>query len=165
MGQGEADFFAELALSADDNVTKLGFPVARTSRMAIPERNLDDYTAFIQISGAVQGGVIVTFEAGLALELTRSYMIDPVTDEEAKNYAVEVVAELSNVICGNALTERVPLPIYLGNPLIFVARQAEIRTRSAKPYTQFFDTAKGSFQIMFIPMEQESELATILNSH
>jgi hypothetical protein len=46
---------------------------------------------------------------------------------------------------------------------LFVAGQAEIRTRSVQPYVQSFGTPHGSFQIMFIPMDQQSELATIMN--
>lgn len=164
MRQSEADFFSELKLAAENNVSKLGIPVRRTSRSAVEEGNLDDYTSFVQVSGAIQGGVIFTVDVELAIAMAQSYLIDPVTPEEAKSYAVEVVAELTNVICGNALTDRVPHPIYLGNPLLFVAKQAEIRTRSAKPFLQLFGTDKGSFRIMYIPMDQESELATIMNA-
>ncbi|BBI36296.1 chemotaxis protein CheX [Cohnella abietis] len=164
MKQKQASFFSELKRSAEQNILKLGIPAKKTFRVPDREKNLDDYTSFVQVSGAIQGGVIFTVESGLALALAQSYILDPVTPEEAKSYAVEVVAELSNVICGNALTDKAPHPIYLGNPLLFVAQQAEIRTRSAKPLTQYFNTDNGSFQIMFIPMEQESELATIMNT-
>ncbi|MCD9022173.1 chemotaxis protein CheX [Cohnella silvisoli] len=163
MRQKEADFFSELTISAENNITQLGITAKLSPQASTREGNLDDYTSFIQVSGAIQGGVIFTVEAELALLLAQSYLLDPVTPDEAKTYAVEVVAELSNVICGNAITERGPHPIYLGNPLIFVAQQAEIRTRSAQPLAQYYDTDNGSFQIMFIPMDQESELATILN--
>jgi CheY-specific phosphatase CheX len=164
MRQSEADFFSELAISAENNISKLGIPARPSPQTTVHGVNLDDYTSFIQVSGSIQGGFILTVQAKLALALTQKYMLDPVTPDEAKSYAVEVIAELSNVICGNALTDLVPHPICLGNPLIFVTKQAEIRTRSAQPLSQYFDTDNGSFQVMFIPMDQESELATILNA-
>ena len=165
MNSNESVFFLELTNAALKNMSNLGIEAKPVKQVHKQESNLDDYTSFIQVSGTIQGGVIITVEAELAVSLAQSYMLDPITPEEAKSYAVEVIAELSNVICGNALTDRVPHPIYLGNPLIFVAQQAEIRTRSTKALNQYFDTSKGSFQVMFIPMDQESELATILKSN
>jgi CheY-specific phosphatase CheX len=162
MSINETVFFSELMTAAQNNISKLGISASAVKQPLEQGSSLDDYTSFIQVSGAIQGGVILTVETELALALAQSYILDPITLEEEKTYAVGVVAELVNVICGNALTERVPHPIFFGNPLIFVSQQAEIRTRSAQTFIQYFNTSKGSFQLMFIPMDQESELSTIL---
>lgn len=164
MGHIEDVFFAELTAAAARNISALGLEAVAADLAAMPSGNLDDYTAFVQISGTIQGGVILTVGSELALALTAGYLLEPLSDEEAKSSAIEVIAELSNVICGNAIADDIPLPVYLGNPLLFVAKQAEIRTRSEKSRVQFFNTAKGPFRLMFIPMEHESELATILGA-
>ncbi|MCR8634135.1 chemotaxis protein CheX [Paenibacillus radicis (ex Xue et al. 2023)] len=122
---------------------------------------LEDITAFIQISGVVEGGLLVTVDDSLSLVLAHHYMLEEITDEEASQCAVEVIAEIANVITGNALTERPDRDIFLGTPLMIVTKRAEMRSKCNRLLVQPFTTEAGTFKCIYIPTENKSELASI----
>ncbi|TBL75341.1 chemotaxis protein CheX [Paenibacillus thalictri] len=124
---------------------------------------LQDVTAFVQMNGGITGGFLFTLEEGLARELAKRYMLDAITDEEADQYATEVVAEITNVIAGNALTECEIQGVYMGTPLTLVARNAEIRSKCrSKMRHASYITDYGKLQLLYIPAENKAELASIL---
>jgi CheY-specific phosphatase CheX len=123
---------------------------------------LEDVTAFIQLSGAVQGGILFTVDHHLAAVLAHKYMLEEITEEEAAQYGVEVVAEIANVISGNALTHREEHDIFLGAPLVIVTKKAELQSKCSSFLVQRFETTSGNFQCIYIPSHNKSELARIL---
>lgn len=157
----EADYFQALLTKTEQYLHKLGIEAV----VALPDSGskvkLDDYTAFIQVAGVIQGGFILTMETALAVALAQKYMLHPITREEAAGYAVEVVAEIANVITGNALSDREEHDIFLGNPLMIMAKHAEIRAKSKTMYLKRFATASGTLVCLYIPMEDGAELASI----
>ncbi|MDF2671268.1 MAG: chemotaxis protein CheX [Paenibacillus sp.] len=55
-------------------------------------------TAFIQVSGAQEGGFLFTVQEQASRICAKRFMSEEITDEEAERDAVEVVAEMANVI-------------------------------------------------------------------
>jgi CheY-specific phosphatase CheX len=122
---------------------------------------LEDVTAFIQLSGVIQGGVILTVDHILTRALVHKFMLEEITTEEAAQYGVEVVSEIANIISGNALTDRDEHDIFFGTPIVIVSKKAELNTRCSRFLVQHFETESGKFHCIFIPARNKSELARI----
>jgi CheY-specific phosphatase CheX len=122
---------------------------------------LESISAFIQVNGAVQGGFILSVDERLARQMAKRFMIADITDEEAAGYAVEVVAEISNIISGNALASREESDIFLGNPLMIVTNGAEVKANESVR-TAAYATDFGTCICIFVPASHKAELASII---
>lgn len=163
----EVELFQLFRASTERYLQQLGLGSIEQIQATATEgkHKLEDVTAFIQISGAMQGGFLFTVEEGLSRCIARKFMIESITDIEAAQYAAEVVAEVANVITGNALTDRELRDIFLGNPLMILTTKAEIRAKCKRSYVQAYGSQDGSFRLIYIPMEHKAELASILAVH
>ncbi|MCU6791492.1 chemotaxis protein CheX [Paenibacillus sp. WQ 127069] len=161
MNHEEQYFQAFMAKSAA-YITGLGISGLRELEDDEEGLYLEDVTAFIQLSGVIQGGVILTVDHGLAGALAHKFMLEDITEEEAAQYGVEVVAEIANVISGNALTDRDEHDIFLGAPLVIVTKKAELRSKFSNFFVKRFQTDSGNFYCIYIPSQNKSELARIL---
>jgi CheY-specific phosphatase CheX len=123
---------------------------------------LEDVTAFIQLSGVIQGGMLFTVDQQLSETLAHQFMLEDITDEEAAECGVEVVAEIANVISGNSLTERDEHDIFLSAPLVIVTRKAGLQSKFSSFLVEKFQSESGNFQCIYIPSRNKSELARIL---
>jgi CheY-specific phosphatase CheX len=163
-GEKEIEWFQMLVSSAENYMGRQG--TLSLKRLDLSEQEgqykLEDVTAFIQVSGAQEGGFLFTVDKKLSLLFAKLYMSEEITDEEADRYAVEVVAEMANVISGNALTDRELHNILLGNPLMILTKKAEIHAKCRRSYLQAYGSLDGSFRLIYIPMEHRAELASIL---
>jgi CheY-specific phosphatase CheX len=123
--------------------------------------SLESVSSFIQVNGAVQGGFILSVDERLARQLAKRFVIADITDEEAEGYAVEAVAEISNIISGNALASREEPDVFLGNPLMIVTNGAEVKA-NASVRTAAYATDFGTCLCIFVPASHKAELASII---
>ncbi|WP_164821804.1 chemotaxis protein CheX [Paenibacillus koleovorans] len=160
----ERQWFESLLRSAERYLQQLGLPgLSRLDPTATDGKHrLEDITAFIQVGKALEGGIVLTIEERLARSIAKLFMLEPITDAQAAQYAVEVIAEAANILTGNALAEREHSDICLGNPLMILTRRAEIRAKSRRLLCQAYEADEGRFRVIYIPMEHKAELASIL---
>ncbi|MEI7026567.1 chemotaxis protein CheX [Paenibacillus sp. y28] len=155
--------FAAILETAERYLHQLGFNQlvsVPSQRTGVDALLLEDVTVFIQISGSVQGGFLFTADPAFARLLAKRFMVDPICDLEAAQYAVEVVAEVSNVIAGNALNAGEDQTVFLGNPLMILSRSMGIR--AAVYEVQTYTADQGLFRCFFIPMMDKTELARVV---
>lgn len=121
---------------------------------------LEDVTAFIQVSGGIQGGFIFSVDHAVSRKLAKLFMLEEINDVEAGQYAVEVVAEVANIVTAHSLHDRDEENLFLGNPLMILSRDMGLRASSYQ--SKAFSTADGRFRWMYIPMMEKAELASIV---
>ncbi|WP_248926848.1 chemotaxis protein CheX [Paenibacillus hamazuiensis] len=126
---------------------------------------LEDVTAFIPLKGLIEGGLILTVSEQLACFLAKRFLIGDVTEEEAAGCAIEVIAEMTNVIAGNALMDRENHDILLGTPVMGVTRKAAIRSHCKAVCIQPYSTPYGRLQCIYIGADRKAELAGLLTIH
>ncbi|NHN30028.1 chemotaxis protein CheX [Paenibacillus agricola] len=158
----EDQFFQVFISTSLHYLNGLGIKGLKPIPDSIGSLYLEDVTAFIQLSGAVQGGMLFTVDQALSGILAHQYMIEDITDEEAAEFGVEVVAEIANVISGNSLTERDEHDIFLGAPLVIITKKAELQSKFSSVLVQRFESESGNFQCIYISSTNKLELARIL---
>jgi CheY-specific phosphatase CheX len=157
------DLFPALLHAAERYLTDLGLAGLRRTDYDSQERQelqLEDVTAFIQVTGGIQGGLLFSVDHGLSRTLAKYYMIEEINEIEAGQYAVEVVAEVANVVSAHSLNEREEQDLFLGNPLMILSRDMAIRTRFYQ--SQTYETSCGKCRFIYIPMMDKTELASIV---
>ncbi|MFC5700404.1 chemotaxis protein CheX [Cohnella faecalis] len=159
---GDPDLFPGLLSSAEQYLGTLG--IGELKRISTEQGSdglpLEDVTAFIQVSGSLQGGFLFSADHSLSRELARKFMIEEITDLEAAQYAVETVAEVANVITAASLNSREETGIYLGNPLMILSR--DMGVRAGRYETQAYETPSGRCRFFYIPKMEKAELASIV---
>lgn len=158
----EQHYFQCVAACAAGYLDRLGIAAEPQQDGRFDRKCLEDITAFIQISGAIQGGLLFAVDKRLALLLARKFILDEISDEETERYMVDVVAEIANIITGNALSDRENQDTFFGQPLMIVSDRAQVHTQSVTMQAKPFLTDKGAFVCFFIPSGQMSQLANIM---
>ncbi|WP_425400548.1 chemotaxis protein CheX [Aeoliella sp.] len=127
--------------------TMLGANVQRTG-LSVNETFCPQYdiTGIIGLSGKAHGDVVISFEADVALEATRTLMGGTYTDLDED--VVDTVGELTNMIAGNAKTQLQSLEMSLALPTVIVGHNHSIRFPSkVKPLSLPFHCEWGNFSI------------------
>lgn len=159
----EQHYFQCVASSAEVYLGQLGVKAHPRPDGSFERKLLEEITAFIQISGVIQGGLLFAVDRSLATVLARKFILDEISDNEAEQYAVEVIAEIANIITGNSLSDREIVDIFFGQPLMIVSdgAHAHVHTQSVSMQAKPFETDDGAFVCLFIPSGQSSQLASI----
>jgi two-component system, chemotaxis family, sensor kinase CheA len=91
--------------------------------------SLNTISALINITGALHGIIIISFNESLAYRLVKDFMIDEVLPEEVNAYLEDVVAECSNIILGNSIKNfgEIEDLVSIGTPTIVCYKGASIR--------------------------------------
>jgi CheY-specific phosphatase CheX len=158
-----SDLFPSLLNAAERYLKDLGLEdLNRMEGIAAggQEIELEDVTAFIQVSGGMQGGFIFSVDHHLSRQMAKHFMVDNINEVEAGQYAVEVVAEVANVITAHSLNERQKRDLFLGNPLVILSRGMGIRAVSCQEQT--YSACGGKFRWMYIPKMDKSALASVV---
>lgn len=121
---------------------------------------LEDVTAFIQIGGRIQGGFLFSVDHSLSRRLAKHFMIEEINEVEAAQYAVEVVAEVANIITAHSINETDTEDVFLGSPLMILSREMGVRAASCQ--MQGFETSSGGCRWFYIPKLDKTELASIV---
>lgn len=145
-------YMAQIGLSG---FQRLGAESADQSQL-----ELEDVTAFIQVSGGIQGGFLFSVDHSLSRELAKRFMVEEINDVEAGQYAVEVVAEIANIVTAHSLREIEDFDVYLGNPLMILSR--DMGMRASVFQSQTYAARSGRCRWIYIPKMDKAELASIV---
>lgn len=156
----ERQYFEQITATTVRYLNELRLETAAAEDTGEEKTSLYDVTFLIRISGKLEGELIVSAELALARALAKRFMIEDISDEEAAQYAIEVVAEVSNVISGNALCGRDEVDIYMGRPMMIVSTGAAGSLKYRRALRQAYRTDEGMIQCMYIPEEEHGEFAS-----
>lgn len=90
---------------------------------------LNTISAFINITGAIHGIIIISFNENLANKLVKDFLIDDIESDQIDEYLEDVVAECSNIILGNSIRHfgEIEELISIGIPTIVCYKGASIK--------------------------------------
>ncbi|MBW5445105.1 hypothetical protein GE107_03375 [Cohnella sp. CFH 77786] len=160
---GLPDLFPSLLAAAERYMEHLGLAGFRrldAQESGPSELELEDVTAFIQVSGGIQGGYLLSVDHGLSCQLAKLFMVDEIDEEEASQYASEVVAEVANIVTAHSLKDHEDREILLGNPLMILSR--DMGMRAGFYQSQTYAAPGGRCRLICIPKMDKTELASIV---
>lgn len=114
-------------------LTKIEFDSGNCKLANLDKINLQKYSALISIRGALEGIMIISYSDVLAYKLSKNFILDEITEDEARQYMEDVIAECSNIIIGNSIKSfgEVQNFVTIGSPTIICYRGASIKYNNA----------------------------------
>lgn len=150
----EDAFVEELRFQTERYISQLGVPIVEKFLGTWDNRKDEGYTAMLEIKGGIRGFFLLNVETSLAYSLVNHYILEAVEEAEIPGYANKVVAEIANIIVGNALSEREELDLVLGVPYVYFSSEIRLGPAALAKQIKCVNTENGLYQCMFIRSDE-----------
>lgn len=122
--------------------------------------NLNKITSLVNMRGILDGIFAISLNENLAKSITKSLMIDDISEEEECSYIEDAVSEFSNIILGNSIRKFGEMGdlITIGTPTIICYNGASIKHESSRIISSSMKWNDFSLSLSFISMNDNSLL-------
>jgi two-component system, chemotaxis family, sensor kinase CheA len=122
--------------------------------------SLNKITSLVNMRGILDGIFAISLNENLAKSITKSLMIDDISEEEECSYIEDAVSEFSNIILGNSIRKFGEMGdlITIGTPTIICYNGASIKHESSRIISTSMKWNDFSLILSFISMNDNSLL-------
>ena len=130
-------------------------PVIHTEDIIVNELEkieLNKVTVIINIRGAIDVVVILSFSATVMRKVVRKFILDDITPEEEESYMEDVLGEVTNIIIGNSLKEFPGLEelLVIDTPISLSSDEALVNYKESQIWVSKMQTELGDFSLSLV---------------